>query len=591
MAKIKIFISSVQSEFAVERQQLHDYILADPLLGKFFDPFLFELLPAIDLSAQSVYLDEVLQSKIYLGLFGTQYGFEDKDGISPTEREFDHASLHHKTRLVFLSAHNSTNRHPKQLALIEKAQNLVVRKKFATIDELKSSVYASLVHFLIEKEYIRTGPFDTTIQSNASLTDIDEAKVRKFVTIARAKRGFKLHDTDSIESILSHLNLMQDGKLTNASILLFGKEPQRFFINSEIRCVHFHGTVVEKTIPSYKVFKGDVFELVDQAVDFVLSKVDYAIGTRAQSVDINGKYEIPKEIVTEAIVNAVAHRDYTSNGSIQVMLFRDRLEIINPGSLPMGWTTSKLKLLHTSVPANPLLAEPMYLAEYIERLGTGTADMVRIARENGLNEPDFIQEDEFKTIIYRKSYGQVADKLRASSVQVLEIGTEIKNIIRAMYDEVSLQTIQDNLGIKRRDTFRENYLKPSINQGYINMKYPDVPNHPDQKYVLTEAGVLLRNALIDDTTVVDDLTPMSEARRNDVGTMSERCRNELGDTAAHIFEEIAANSKITTEELAHKIGKSTRTVERNIEKLKNSQYITRQGPNLGGYWEVQVNSE
>ena len=73
--------------------------------------------------------------------------------------------------------------------------------------------------------------------------------------------------------------------------------------------------------------------------------------------------------------------------------------------------------------------------------------------------------------------------------------------------------------------------------------------------------------------------------------MSERCRNELGDTAAHIFEEIAANSKITTEELAHKIGKSTRTVERNIEKLKNSQYITRQGPNLGGYWEVQVNSE
>ncbi|MBK6498800.1 MAG: DUF4062 domain-containing protein [Saprospiraceae bacterium] len=58
-------------------------------------------MPAIDLSAQSVYLDEVLQSKIYLGLFGTQYGFEDKDGISPTEREFDHASLHHKTRLVF----------------------------------------------------------------------------------------------------------------------------------------------------------------------------------------------------------------------------------------------------------------------------------------------------------------------------------------------------------------------------------------------------------------------------------------------------------------------------------------------------------
>ena len=133
-----------------------------------------------------------------------------------------------------------------------------------------------------------------------------------------------------------------------------------------------------------------MFELVDQAVDFVLSKLDYSIGTRAEQISIPGKYEIPREIVAEAIVNAVVHRDYTSNGSVQVMLFRDRLEMINPGALPLGWSTDKLKTDHTSIPFNPMLSDPMYLKGYIERIGSGTMDIVRIARDAGLKEPDFV---------------------------------------------------------------------------------------------------------------------------------------------------------------------------------------------------------
>lgn len=91
------------------------------------------------------------------------------------------------------------------------------------------------------------------------------------------------------------------------------------------------------------------------------------------------------------IVNAVAHRDYTSNGSVQIMLFKDRIEVINPGVLPLGWTIEKLKSTHASIPANPLLAEPMYLKGYIERLGTGTLDIIRISMENNLKEPEFEQ--------------------------------------------------------------------------------------------------------------------------------------------------------------------------------------------------------
>jgi len=108
---------------------------------------------------------------------------------------------------------------------------------------------------------------------------------------------------------------------------------------------------------------------------------------------------------------AVAHRDYTSNGSVQVMLFRDRLVVFNPGSLPLGWTTENLTSLHTSVPANPLLAEPMYLKSYIERIGTGTTDMVHFAREAGLKDPEFIQDEVFRAVIYRPEEvtGEVAN--------------------------------------------------------------------------------------------------------------------------------------------------------------------------------------
>lgn len=97
------------------------------------------------------------------------------------------------------------------------------------------------------------------------------------------------------------------------------------------------------------------------------------------------------------------------------MLFKDRIEVLNPGALPLGWSPEKLKHPHTSLPFNPLLAEPMYLKGYIERMGTGAADMVRISKENSLQEPVFEQKEDFKTIIYRPSADQVPTKHRPST--------------------------------------------------------------------------------------------------------------------------------------------------------------------------------
>lgn len=172
--------------------------------------------------------------------------------------------------------------------------------------------------------------------------------------------------------------------------------------------------------------------------------------------------KFPKEIVSEAIVNAIAHRDYTQNGSVQIMLFKDRLEVINPGALPLGWSTEKLKKPHPSVPSNPLLAEPMYLKGYIERMGTGTADMVRIAAQNNLREPLFVQNEDFTTILYRPNAAQKPKKRSSGTVEVPQeyhsSTVEVRNLLKVLEIEMGRKEIQQAFELKHEGNFRENYL-------------------------------------------------------------------------------------------------------------------------------------
>lgn len=503
---IRIFVSSVQKEFEQERLKLFEWITADPFLGKFFELFLFEKLPALDNPPQQVFLDEIGQCEIYLGILGKQYGFVGEKGVSVTEEEFDEASRLHKQRFVFVTDHSNAERDERQSKFIQKAQAFLVRRKFSDYADLKSLVYASLLRYLEDTGRIQTTPFDASVSGRAHLSHISPEKVANFVRLARSKRGFKLQATAPFEEVLTHLNLMNEGKPNNAAILLFGHDPARFFPSAEVRCEYHLGTERKKPIASYKVFTGSVFELVDQAEDFVLSKLDYQVETRSEETSIPGKYEIPREVIAEAIVNAVAHRDYTNNGSVQLMLFKDRLELRNPGLLPLGWTVEKLKELHTSVPRNLLLAEPMYQAAYIERLGTGTSDMVAHAKEAGLVEPVFSQEDSFNVIIYRKGFvatdqvppkyppstDQAPTKYRPSTVEVPQeyrrSTVEVQNLLKALVGEMSRKEIQKALQLKHEGNFRENYLEPALKKELIQMKHPDSPNHPQQRYLLTEKG-------------------------------------------------------------------------------------------------------
>lgn len=232
MSKIKLFISSVQSEFADERKALANFLRADALLSKFFEPFLFEELPAIDKSVQQVYLHEVESSNIYLGIIGKKYGYRDSEGVSPTEREYDRASRLHKTRFIFLSIDDSSDRDKEVNRFIKKIEREVVRKNFAGLSSLIQGVYHCLVRYLEENMHIQSGPFDAHIQTRATIEDINPDKVESFVRLAQSRRGFPLDEKSPVYKVLRHLNLSEGEKVTNAAILLFGKKPQRFFPHS-----------------------------------------------------------------------------------------------------------------------------------------------------------------------------------------------------------------------------------------------------------------------------------------------------------------------------------------------------------------------
>ncbi len=388
--RLRIFISSVQKEFSDARRDLKAFLLGDAFLKRFVaEVFLFEELPAQDQRADDLYLSEVEACDIYIGILGNEYGQEDAEGLSPTEREYLHATKLRRTRLIFVWGQEDKTRSAKMKNLIRRASAELVRRRVADMPSLNAEVYASLVDYLDRRGAFQLAPFDTSACDNASLSDLSRKRIDWFLETARRARGFPLKADTSTEALLRHLNLLDGRKPTNAAILLFGSSPQRFHRPAETKCVFCHGTEYRRPFASQQIYGGDLFEQADQARDFVLAKINRAVGTREHSITAPATYELPPDAVAEAIVNAIAHRDYHSNASVEIRLFADRLEVWNPGNLPGNLALEDLTADHPSIPANPLVAESLYLTRYIEKAGSGTQKMIQLCHEAGLPAPEF----------------------------------------------------------------------------------------------------------------------------------------------------------------------------------------------------------
>lgn len=501
--RFKVFISSVQREFAAERQILAEYIRKDALLGKFFDVFLFEEEPACDVEARGLYLPEVERSDVYLGILGAQFGNADADGVSPTEREYDLATVKGKERLVFVK---KCERDPREERFVQKVQTDVVRKSFETAEELQLAVYAALVRLLESKGYIRVAPFDLAVDTDLTLADVDDAKVNDYLARAREAKKISIPKDADATWLLTKLGMLaSDGRLTNAGVLFFARHPQQAIDISVVKCLQYWGTHVERPIPSYQTYEDGIIGMIESALAFVMGRIDRTIGVPDERGLAAAQDELPRMAVREAIVNAVCHRDYESNGAVQVMLFRDRLEIMNPGTLPRGWTAETLLTTHESIARNKVIAKALDWAGYVERSGHGTEFIIEKCEAQGLATPQYKPDAAiFHTIIWRKTVeravAQSSDPVAHQVAYHVAYQVAYQNVPSNTAGRIFLilkdgplgrADIAKKIGVTRMARSLKLALDTLMEDGLIEYTIPNNVRSRLQKYRLTEKGHLM----------------------------------------------------------------------------------------------------
>jgi ATP-dependent DNA helicase RecG len=212
--------------------------------------------------------------------------------------------------------------------------------------------------------------------------DVDEAKLRRFLHLAG------IDFSGGAEALLLNLDVAQRERsrltLNNAAVFFFAKEPQRFLRESYCTAVRYRGTDRFSVIDRQDIL-GDPTTIIEDAMRFITRNmsVETVVSGQAQRQE---RYDYPPVAVREAITNAVAHRDYHYDVShIYVHLFADRLEIENPGGIPPGLKLDDLG--SRSVRRNRTIADLLYRAKYIERIGSGISRIRNALAEN--NNPPF----------------------------------------------------------------------------------------------------------------------------------------------------------------------------------------------------------
>jgi len=261
--------------------------------------------------------------------------------------------------------------------------NGIAYKRVGTEDPVISP--EELERTILEK---RKRYWDSEICEEASLKDIDEEKVKWFLRKAKYERNFDV-EPETVEEALERLELMKNEKLTNVAVLLFGKNPQKFFLQAETRCARFKGTEPVKPFVDMKVFGGNIIDQIDKALSFVLEHIPMAAWLVPGQVEREEKYEYPPDAIREAVINAICHRDYSLSSGVQIRIFDDRLEVWGCGSLPEPLTPEDLKKKHKSILRNLLIGKCFFLIKFIEEWGTGTNDMIKACLNWGLPEPEF----------------------------------------------------------------------------------------------------------------------------------------------------------------------------------------------------------
>ncbi len=266
--------------------------------------------------------------------------------------------------------------------------------------------------------------WDQTLLRDSRPAEIDSRAVRHFLVVAKEERNIALDSVRSAVKALEKMHLSQKGRLTTASILLFGKDPQHRFPQACVQCARFRGTNTDE-FEDMKVFAGTIIDQVADTLVFLKEHIQVRarVGPEPERVE---EWEYPREALREAVINAICHRDYQDPGQVQVRVFDDRLEIWSPGTLLPGLGISDLKGDHQSQPRNALIARSFFLLKFIEQWGTGTNRILNLCKQAGLPEPQFSEKSGSFVVAFRRS---TRARVQVSSVGLNETQAKILKFI------------------------------------------------------------------------------------------------------------------------------------------------------------------
>ncbi len=250
--------------------------------------------------------------------------------------------------------------------------------------------------------------FDEKVHPEATIDDLSLDKVRAFIR----ETGKQYSVTKaSLPQLLESLRLSSSGRITNACVMMFAKDPGKCVLHCQTHLAAFKGTE-RVNIYDKKYVRDDLLTQFNEAVAFC----EKHLNERAEIRGVNRYdiFEIPMEAIREAIVNAIIHRDYSMGGTnIMVEVHADRVEISNPGGLPPGFPPSMLG--KKSFRRNELIADLFHRMDKSERMGSGIERIRRTLKSAGVKAPKF-ESDLFFTIILKRpeEYRTVQDRLKGS---------------------------------------------------------------------------------------------------------------------------------------------------------------------------------
>ncbi len=244
------------------------------------------------------------------------------------------------------------------------------------------------------------------LPSNFTVNDLDNAAFKKFTDMAKSKI-VSIQNTNT-KTALQNLNLIDKFNLRNGTILLFGKDPQKAFPQAKVTVGLFTEDGTE--ILDHKEFEGNLWEQLTGVINYfqyaLRSELKIQIdGLSPNELQHKETWEYPLEALRELLINALIHRDYTSQSHIQIRIYPDRIEFWNPGELPPNLKPENLLKEHPSIPRNPLLARIFFYAGFIEQWGTGTLRVIKACQERGFPVPRFENIfGGFRATIYKEKY-------------------------------------------------------------------------------------------------------------------------------------------------------------------------------------------